>query len=206
MNTSNERHVLRLVPLLGVLLTFGTPAVAQISLHEAIRELEWQERSLAVQQQALRERRLRLQSELARGLDSSNHDRERGEAEAAALARQRQENSHRFQGLAGASDPSSPLATGLLNSVPSQSYFVKVAAKVRPNIIYPENLTGNPITVVEVHAAPDGHVLRTRTTQSSGNKRWDDAVIAALHRMAVLPRDVDGRVPSLLALRVPALQ
>ncbi|WP_343593489.1 energy transducer TonB, partial [Paracidovorax wautersii] len=79
-------------------------------------------------------------------------------------------------------------------------YGGKVAAKVRPNIVYPDTISGNPRTEVEVRVAPDGTIVGTRITHSSGNKAWDDAVIRALQKTDTLPRDVDGRVPSSLVL------
>ena len=42
--------------------------------------------------------------------------------------------------------------------------------------------------------APDGTIVGKRIAKSSGVKTWDDAVLRALDRTEVLPRDVDGRV------------
>jgi colicin import membrane protein len=47
-----------------------------------------------------------------------------------------------------------------------------------------------------VRAAADGTIIGARLIKSSGDKAWDDAVLRALDRTEVLPRDVDGRVPS----------
>ena len=65
--------------------------------------------------------------------------------------------------------------------------------KVKPNIVYPDAISGNPRAVVEVRAAPDGNHRRQKLIQSSGNKAWDDAVLRALEKTETLPRDVDGR-------------
>jgi colicin import membrane protein len=46
-----------------------------------------------------------------------------------------------------------------------------------------------------VRAAPDGTVISKRLLQSSGSKVWDDAVLRAIERTEVLPRDTDGRAP-----------
>ncbi|WP_313561133.1 cell envelope integrity protein TolA [Diaphorobacter nitroreducens] len=121
--------------------------------------------------------------------------REAKEAEA-----RRQENLRRMQGLAGATGGETATGTAQRSSGPSGSYGGKVAAKVRPNIVYPDTVSGNPRAEVEVRAAPDGTIVGARITQSSGNKAWDDAVIRALHRTETLPRDVDGRVPSSLVI------
>ncbi len=93
-----------------------------------------------------------------------------------------------------------PVGTALRDSGPSGSYGGKVAAKVKPNIVYPDAVADNPRAVVEVQAAPDGTITRTRLKESSGNKAWDDAVLRALQKTETLPRDVDGRVPATLEI------
>jgi colicin import membrane protein len=44
--------------------------------------------------------------------------------------------------------------------------------------------------------APDGTITGRRLVKSSGHRSWDDAVLRALDKTEVLPRDVDGRVHS----------
>ena len=83
---------------------------------------------------------------------------------------------------------------------PSASYGGKVAAKVKPNIVYPDDVAGNPRAVVEVRAAPDGTIVATKLIQSSGDKAWDTAVLRALQKTESLPRDIDGRVPPTLEI------
>ncbi len=121
-------------------------------------------------------------------------------ANAQAAEARRQENLRRMQGLAGATGAENATGTALRDAGPSGSYGGKVAAKVKPNIIYPDAITGNPRAEVEVRAAPDGTITSTRLVQSSGNKAWDDAVLRALQKTETLPRDVDGRVPSSLVI------
>ena len=121
-------------------------------------------------------------------------------ASAQAAEARRQENIRRMQGLAGATGGENATGTALRNSGPSGSYGGKVAAKVRPNIVYPDAIAGNPRAVVQVRAAPDGTIVGKKLIQSSGNKAWDDAVLRALQKTETLPRDVDGRVPSSLVI------
>ena len=99
-----------------------------------------------------------------------------------------------MQGLAGASG--GPTATGnaLKSSGPSTSYAGRIQAKVKPNIVFTEDVAGNPAAEVEVKMAPDGTITSRRITKSSGVKAWDEAVLRALDRTEVLPKDVDGRV------------
>lgn len=79
---------------------------------------------------------------------------------------------------------------------PSAGYSAKVSARVKPNIVYPDAINGNPRAEVRVRAAPDGTITSATISKSSGNKAWDDAVVRALEKTDKLPRDIDGTVPS----------
>ena len=172
-------------------------------------EQEKKERLLA-QQKAEREKAEREKAEKEKAAKAEQDKQKklaedkRRKAEEAREAKEaealRQENLRRMQGLAGATGGETATGTAQRSSGPSGSYGGKVAAKVRPNIVYPDTISGNPRAEVEVRAAPDGTIVGARITQSSGNKAWDDAVIRALHRTETLPRDVDGRVPSSLVI------
>ena len=116
------------------------------------------------------------------------------------LEEARDANMRRMQGLAGATGGENATGKDKVSSGPSGSYGGKVAAKVKPNIVYPDAISGNPRAVVEVRAAPDGTIVGKKLIQSSGNKAWDDAVLRALEKTETLPRDVDGRVPSSLEI------
>ena len=105
-----------------------------------------------------------------------------------------------MQSLAGATGGETATGTALRSAGPSGGYGGKVAAKVKPNIVFPDQVDGNPRAEVEVLAAPDGTIVKARITQSSGNKAWDEAVLRALQRTETLPRDIDGRVPSSLVI------
>jgi colicin import membrane protein len=118
----------------------------------------------------------------------------------AALAAQRADNLKRMAALAGSSGGPSATGTGLQNSGPSSSYGGRVSAKVKPNIVFTEDLAGNPTAEVEVRAAPDGTIVGRKLLKSSGSKSWDDAVLKAIDKTEVLPRDTDGRVPSVMVI------
>ena len=125
--------------------------------------------------------------------------KERAEAEKRMEA-QRQENLKRIAGMAGASGSPTATGTALKASGPSTSYGGLIRAKVKPNITFTEDVVGNPTAEVEVKCAPDGTILSKRLLHSSGHKSWDDAVIKALEKTEVLPRDTDGRVPPVLVI------
>jgi colicin import membrane protein len=79
---------------------------------------------------------------------------------------------------------------------PSATYAGKVKAKVLPNVVFADEISGNPKAEVEVSTTSDGTIMSQRLTKSSGNKAWDDAVMKAIVRTGSLPRDIDGRVPT----------
>ena len=121
------------------------------------------------------------------------------QASASSLVEQRKQNLARAMGqagLAGATGADSAKGSGVKASGPSASYGGKVKGKVKPNIVFTEDIQGNQSAEVEVRTGPDGTIMSQRLVKSSGNKAWDDAVIKAIIRTETMPRDVDGRVPS----------
>jgi TonB family protein len=112
----------------------------------------------------------------------------------------RKENLQRMQGMAGASGGSNATGSALKSSGPSASYAGRLVGRIKPNITYPGEAIGNPRAEVEVKVNPDGTILSRRIVQSSGNKAWDDAVLRAIDKTEVFPRDSDGRVPPLMVL------
>ncbi len=72
---------------------------------------------------------------------------------------------------------------------------------MKPNIRFsPDAVAGNPTAEVDVRAAPDGTIIGRRLVKSSGIPAWDEAVLRAIDKTEVLPRDTDGRVPPTLLL------
>lgn len=122
------------------------------------------------------------------------------QAEDQRLAKQREDNLKRIQGLAGATGSPGASGTALKDAAPSASYVGKLIARIKPNILFTDTLSGNPAAVVEVRASPTGTILSRRLVKPSGNKEWDDAVLRAIDRTGELPRDVDGRVPPVLEI------
>ena len=97
-----------------------------------------------------------------------------------------------------------PVDTGVAPkaSGPSASYIGRLRAKVKPNITFPDNLlqnvVGNPTAAVEVTCSPSGKIEDVNLVKSSGNNAWDEAVRNGLRKTAMLPRDVDGSMPTRL--------
>ena len=163
------------------------------------REKE-REKEHELKEKQAEQKRAELKKQADEKRKSEADAKRRADAQAKELDRQRAENMRRLQGLAGATGGENATGKDKVSSGPSGSYGGKVAAKVKPNIVYPDAISGNPRAVVEVRAAPDGTIVGKKLIQSSGNKAWDDAVLRALEKTETLPRDVDGRVPSSLEI------
>jgi colicin import membrane protein len=120
--------------------------------------------------------------------------------DAALEAKQRKENMDRINAQLGATGAEDAKGSAQKASGPSASYGGKVRAKVKPNIVFTEDIAGNPVAEVEVRTTPGGTITSQRLVKSSGNKAWDDAVIKAIIRTETLPRDTDGLVPTPLII------
>lgn len=129
--------------------------------------------------------------------DKSKAEKAVAVAQAAAYAAQIK----RMAGLAGASGDEKSTGTAMKSSGPSASYGGRIVARIKPNIVFPDAVDGNPTAIVEVKVAPDGTIIGKRLEQSSGVKAWDDAVLRAIDRTDGLPRDIDGRVPPVLSIK-----
>ena len=116
------------------------------------------------------------------------------------LEAQRQENIKRNLGLAGAAGSSTATGTAQQSAGPSSSYQGRIQARIYPNIVFTDDIPGNPSALVEVRAAPDGTITGRKLLKSSGIPAWDEAVLKAIDKTEVLPRDIDGRVPPLLEI------
>jgi colicin import membrane protein len=67
------------------------------------------------------------------------------------------------------------------------SWSDKIRAKVRGNIILPQDLPGNPEAIFDVALLPTGEVLTVRKRKSSGHPGYDEAVERAIMKSSPLP-------------------
>jgi colicin import membrane protein len=156
-----------------------------------------------LKQDKLKQEKLKQEKLLAEQAKQSQQaalDKKKTELEAKQIEAQRSKNLQRIQGLAGASGSENATGTALKSSGPSASYGGRIIARVKPNIVFTETIQGNPTAIVEVRTSPDGTIISRKLTQSSGVPSWNDAVIRAIDKTEVLPRDTDGRVPPVLSL------
>lgn len=141
---------------------------------------------------AERERIAKQEAEKKKKVQEALDAKQREAARAEQLAR--------IKSMAGASGDAGAKGSALRSAGPSAGYAGRIKARVRPNIVFADQVAGNPSAEVEVRAAPDGTIIGRRLVKSSGIPTWDDAVLRAIDKTAVLPRDTDGRVPPTLLL------
>jgi len=124
---------------------------------------------------------------------------EEARQEEARLAANREANLRRLRAQAGGGDDDAT-GTAARTSGPSAGYAGRIKARIKPNIVLTGDVNGNPMAVVEVRLAPDGTIVARKLVKSSGSAVWDETVLRAIDKTEVLPKDVDGRVPSSMAI------
>ena len=67
-------------------------------------------------------------------------------------------------------------------------YIEKIIARIRPNIIPPADLKGNPEVIFDVVQLPTGEVFSAQLRKSSGNRLYDEAVERAILKSSPLPK------------------
>lgn len=177
---------------------------AQIAIEQAKKQRLEKERKEAEEQRA---REKRQQEELQREKErdaKAQADKERQAQQKSEAAREkaRQDQLRRMNEQLGGSGAPTSTGTAARDAGPSSSYAGRIVGRIRPNIQLPFEVPGNPTTEVELRVAPDGTILSQRVVKPSGIKEWDDAVLRAVEKTAVLPRDDNGRVPSPMTLSV----
>jgi len=193
------------------------PLKVDIALAQEKQRLQKQKQlALEKQQEKLKSEKLRLEKlqqekaredklkadKLKQAADKAKlaQDKKLAEQQAQQLEAQRAKNLQRMSGLAGASGASGATGTALKSAGPSATYAGRLQARIKPNIVFTEDINGNPTAVVSVRTSADGTIIARRLAQSSGVAAWDEAVLRAIDKTAVLPRDTDGRVPSPLEI------
>lgn len=186
------------------------PNDAEIALQ---RERERDAREKAEQE---RREKQRLERERQEKLERERQEREkklaeekrRKELEAKRKEQQeaelrdklRKEQMQRMAGLANATGKPTDKGNAVQSSGPSSGYAGRIRARIKPNIVFPEELASNPTAEVEVRTSPDGTIVGRKLLRSSGHKSWDEAVLKAIDKTETLPRDIDGLVPPVLVI------
>ena len=182
------------------------PSEAQIATEQAqqkkaeAEERREREKEAALKKAAAEKQAADRRAQADKKAAEQKREQERKEADEKKLAQQREDQRRRMLGQAGASGGPTATGTAQQSSGPSPGYGGRVAARIKPNVVFTETIVGNPRAEVEVRTLPDGTITSRRIVKSSGNADWDEAVLKAIDRTATLPRDTDGRVPSSLII------
>lgn len=163
---------------------------------------EEKERKEEERKQAEKERLEREKTEAKEREKAKQEQQRKEQASAAAREKARQDQLRRMNEQLGGSGAPTSTGTAARDAGPSASYAGRVAARIRANIQLPFEVSGNPTTEVRLIVMPDGTITKSDIVKPSGVKEWDDAVIRAIEKTAVLPRDENGRVPSPMVLSV----
>jgi colicin import membrane protein len=132
--------------------------------------------------------------------DTKRKEALQDQQDAKKVEAQRQKNIADMIKNAGGTGASDSKGTGKQSSGPSASYAGKLQASIKPNIVFVDDIAGNPKAEVEVRTSSDGTIISRKLIKSSGEKSWDEAVLRAIDKTGKIPRDVDGRVPSSLII------
>ena len=187
------------------------PTQAEIALEREKRRIEKQKQLELDQREKAKQAKLKedklkadkLKADQAKQAEAAKQlalEKKKAALEEKQLQAQRDKNLARIAGLANATGSPSATGTATVATGPSASYGGRIRARIKPNIVFTEEVVGNPNATVEVHTAPDGTIVGRKLLKSSGDKGWDEAVLKAIDKTEVLPRDTDGRVPPLLEI------
>lgn len=70
----------------------------------------------------------------------------------------------------------------------------RIRAKIRGNIILPQDIPGNPEAIFDIAILPTGEVLTVRKRKSSGHAAYDEAVERAIMKSSPLPQPDDRSI------------
>ena len=180
---------------------------AQIAIEKAKRLEDKRKKELAEQTAAdklAKQRKAEQADKLAEQKRKDEADKAKADLatkkQDAALAKAREAQMQRIASLAGATGDANATGTALQNAGPSASYLGRLKGRIRPNVSFPDTLPGNPKVEIDVRLAPDGRIMSSRIVKGSGVPEWDSAVLRAIERTEVLPRDEYGKVPPALII------
>lgn len=174
-------------------------AKEKLAKEKAAKEKAAQEKLAAEKAAQDKQRKQQQDSKAQKDQKDQKRKQELADAkEAKQLDDLRAQNLKRIAGMAGTGGNGAPTATGSAPeaSGPSPGYAGRIVARIKPNIVFTEDLRGNPRVEVDIRTSPSGAIISTRITQSSGVKAWDDAVMRAIEKTEMLPKDLNGSIPT----------
>ena len=190
--------------------------LAQLQLdkrkQEKLKQEKLKQEKLLLEKKQLADKRLQDQRDLDKKaaedkkkttLDAKRKDALKAQQDKLATQQteaQRTENIKRMAGLARATGGPSATGTHLQSSGPSASYAGRIRARIKPNIVFVDEIIGNPLAEVEVRTSADGSIISRKLLKPSGDKAWDEAVLRAIDKTEKFPADTDGRIPSAMII------
>lgn len=81
-------------------------------------------------------------------------------------------------------------------------YADAVAQKFKPLIMFDPYLVGNynPAIIIKFRLQPDGTVIDYNILQNSAFDTWDRAVLKAVDKVKIFPKDAQGKVPQQITI------
>ena len=67
-------------------------------------------------------------------------------------------------------------------------YANRIKAKIKPNIVLPPDIKGDPEAIFDVVQLPTGDIITVKPRKSSGHRGYDEAVERAILKSSPLPR------------------
>ncbi|PJC19809.1 MAG: protein TolA, partial [Comamonadaceae bacterium CG_4_9_14_0_8_um_filter_60_18] len=125
------------------------------------KQLEREKQQEKLQQEKLRQEQLKAEKLKQAQADKAKlaQEKKKAEQETKRLEAQRLQNLQRMAGMAGATGGANASGIALKSAGPSASYAGRIRARIKPNIVFTEELQGNPTAEVEVRTAPDGTIV-----------------------------------------------
>lgn len=171
-------------------------ALARERERQAQEKLEREKQAREKQERDRQEREKKLAEEKKRKELEAKQAKLKEQQETELRKKLRDEQMQRIAGLAGATGAPNATGTAQKSAGISSSYAGRIRARIKPNIVFPDELTTNPVAEVEVRASPDGTIVGRKLLKSSGVPSWDEAVLKAIDKTDTLPRNEEGQVPS----------
>jgi colicin import membrane protein len=131
--------------------------------------------------------------------DKLNKDKNKDKAaqalEAKKLEETRRKNIERMTALAG-SGPEGSSGSAAQSKGPSAGYAGRINQLIKLNTKYSSTDVVNPSVKVLLRVEASGAIYESTVISSSGNAAWNDAVVRAIDRMGLIPKDIDGKIPN----------
>jgi len=87
-----------------------------------------------------------------------------------------------------------------LQNIPPNSYAQIIRMSIKPHITFTEEVAGNPKATVVILVNEQGQIYSRDLIEKSGLDSWDQAVLKAIDRTKVIPKDTNGKVPPKLEI------